>query len=394
MAVEESYQRNEILPPQFLADFFSGVPGQNVPGIMPLLNQDLYNKMMGFGVAGAIPFTYQGERIADFTPAQIEAMRLSAEGLGAYSPYINRAEKITEGALADVTGAYSTGAGLLDEAIKQGSAPIGAGIDMLGDAVALGQGAMQGFTADDIAPFSNRYQDQVVDQALDDVSRRLAETDISNRALAIGKGAGFGDRSGIQRSDARSDIARGAMQGIGSLRMQAEEAAANRAQTAFESQQGRQANQARMMGSAAGGMGALGGALGNLYAGAGNDAFRMGAQTGQLGSNFGAQIGNLGGAMSGLMGTDIARMYGMGGMQQGANQAGLDLDYGNFVGAYNFPTNTIGQFGNMAAAYAPVLGSTQMSSTSASNPSNPLMQGIGTALTAYGAMQGNQQPLV
>jgi len=393
MAVEEQFQRSEVLPPNFLGQFFSGVPGQNVPGILPLLNQDLYNKMMGFGVAGANPFTYQGERIAGFTPAQEEAMRLSAEGVGAYSPYLGRAEEITEGALADVTGGLSTGTGLLDEAVSQGAAPIQEGVGLLGDAVDLGRGAMQGFSADDISEFSNRYQDQVVDQALDDVSRRLAETDIFNRATAIGKGAGFGDRSGLQRSRAREDIARGAMQGIGGLRLQAEDRAAKLASDSFERQQGRQANIARLMGSTAGGLGALGGALGNLYGGAGQDAFRMAAQTGQLGGNLGAQIGNLGGAMSGLMGTDIARLYGAGGMQQNLGQRGLDLDYGNFVGAYNLPMSTIGQAGQLASSFAPVLGSTTMTQMSANNPSNPLMQGVGTALAAYGALQGNQ-PLV
>ena len=38
----------EQLPPNYLAEFFAGVPGQNVPGIMPLLNQELVNRISGF----------------------------------------------------------------------------------------------------------------------------------------------------------------------------------------------------------------------------------------------------------------------------------------------------------------------------------------------------------
>ena len=75
MAEESAYSRVEQLPPQYLADFYAGVPGSNVPGIMPLLNQELVNRMMTFGVEGANPFTYTGERIADFTPAEQEAFR-------------------------------------------------------------------------------------------------------------------------------------------------------------------------------------------------------------------------------------------------------------------------------------------------------------------------------
>ena len=50
MATESSYTRIEQLPPNMLAQLFSGVRGQNIPGIMPLLNQELVNRMLGFGV--------------------------------------------------------------------------------------------------------------------------------------------------------------------------------------------------------------------------------------------------------------------------------------------------------------------------------------------------------
>ena len=73
---ETSYLREETLPPQYLADFMQGVPGENVPGIMPLLNQELVNRMMGIGQEGATPYTYTGQRIADFSPAEREAMQM------------------------------------------------------------------------------------------------------------------------------------------------------------------------------------------------------------------------------------------------------------------------------------------------------------------------------
>ena len=392
MAVEEGYLRQERLPPNYLAQFFSGVPGQNVPGIMPMLNQDMVNKMMGFGVAGANPYTYQGERTAGFTPAQQEAMRLSGEGVGSYSPYLDRSEAITEGALGDVTGAYGAGANLLQSAVDRGQAPITEGVGMLRSAADLGAGAMQGFSPGDITPFENQYTQDVVDQSLSDVTEKMAQTDIFNRANALGKGAGFGARSGVHRDRAIQNLARGALEGIGGLRMGAKDRAGAMAQQSHENQQLRQANQARLLGSTAGGLGALGGALGNLYGGAGRDIFSMGAQTGQLGGQLGAQIGNIGGAQQGLMGTDIARLYGAGGMQQNIGQQGLDLDYGNFVGAYNLPLQTIGQIGGVAGGLAPAMGGTTLQQTSQSNPTNPLMQTAGTALAAYGAMQGNQNP--
>ena len=106
----------------------------------------------------------------------------------------------------------------------------------------------------------------------------------------------------------------------------------------------------------------------------------MGA--GQLMSGYGQGI-------SGLLGQDINRMMGMGGLQRGMDQRALDLAYGNFVGQYNLPLQTLGQIGSMAAGFAPALGQTTLQSGQAGNTSNPLMQMLGTGMQAYGMFSGN-----
>ena len=55
MAETQQFARVESLPPAFLQQFFAGVPGANIPGIMPLLNQELVNRLTGMGVEGATP---------------------------------------------------------------------------------------------------------------------------------------------------------------------------------------------------------------------------------------------------------------------------------------------------------------------------------------------------
>ena len=55
---EQTTGRTESLPPQYYQDLMRGIPGANVPGIMPLLNQDLVNKLQGLGVEGATPYSY------------------------------------------------------------------------------------------------------------------------------------------------------------------------------------------------------------------------------------------------------------------------------------------------------------------------------------------------
>jgi len=55
---EEQYldQTTQSVPPQYLADFYGGA-GQGVPGMLPLLNQDIYNKFATMSTPGMNPYT-------------------------------------------------------------------------------------------------------------------------------------------------------------------------------------------------------------------------------------------------------------------------------------------------------------------------------------------------
>jgi len=169
--------------------------------------------------------------------------------------------------------------------------------------------------------------------------------------------------------------------------------AQQRAQQAFEEQQRRQlqtsqlyGNLAGQMGNVAGGLGSLGTGLSNILGGVGRDISTTGLQAGQFGTNVGQQIAGLGQGVSGLMGQDINRLLGVGGMQRGQQQAGLDLAYQNFLGQYNLPLQTFGQVGQLAAGFAPALGGQTLTQSSTSAPSNSLMQALGTGIAAYGAL--------
>jgi len=463
MATETGYTRTETLPTNMLGQFYAGVPGQNVPGIMPLLNQDLVNKIMGFGVEGANPYTYTGERIAGFTPAQEEAFRLTAQGVGGYQPYLQGAEDMIRGGVGTARDAFGTSAGLIGEAIGAGErstaegtgllrkAPKvagaatgmgigqllgagrniqgarelaeGAGLDLspaqnivggslgnIADSALTGYGSTRMFDPSSTQSFYNPYEEDVVQQTLKDVREGLAQGDIARRASAIGSGAFGGSRSRLLGEEMTEAAARGAAEQVGAIRSAGFGDAARRAQSAFETQQARQAGQANLLGQlagqqagigtsvaglgtnlgnllgrTAGGIGALGGNLANVYGQGARDIYSGGAGLGQLGLGAGSQLAGLGSLGSNLMGTDISRLAGMGGMQQGLDQRGLDLAYGNFVGQYNLPMQTIGSAAGLASGLAPSMGGTTVQQTSAGNDSNPLMQALGTAATLYGA---------
>ena len=116
---ENTTQYTSQMPPAFLAQFFQG-GRQGIPGIVPLLNQELVNKFATMSVPGATPFTYQGQRIADFTPAEREAMRLGVQGVGSYLPFFQDAESRMRGADLQTQLAGQEGASLVRGAASRG----------------------------------------------------------------------------------------------------------------------------------------------------------------------------------------------------------------------------------------------------------------------------------
>jgi len=138
-------------------------------------------------------------------------------------------------------------------------------------------------------------------------------------------------------------------------------------------------------GNVAGGVGALGSQLANVYGGYGRDLQRGGLGVGQFQGATGGQLAGLGTQAYGMMGQDIDRLMQMGGMQRGMQQRLADVDYGNFVGQYNLPYQTLGQTIGMTQPLLGGLGGMQDTSRySTSGGSDSLMDMLGTGLAAYG----------
>ena len=96
------------LPPQYIQDFLAGNQ-QGVAGLFPLLNQSLQNQFQTMGDPGATPYTYAGERIAGFSPRELEAFRLSDQAIGSYIPYLNRQQDLYESGLQTGLGGLLEG---------------------------------------------------------------------------------------------------------------------------------------------------------------------------------------------------------------------------------------------------------------------------------------------
>ena len=203
MAETQQFSRTESLPPEFLRQFFAGVPGANVPGVLPLLNQELVNRILGMGAEGATPFTYTGQRIADFTPAETEAFRLAGEGAGAYMPFINRATDLSEESLQDVRGTTGLGLDFLRSAGAEGAGATREALSILRGlpsqfqtAQGIGLGGLGMFNPNMAQGFYNPFEEQVVGQTLEDISERFGEAPPPHRQGADedGGSSGAGDK--------------------------------------------------------------------------------------------------------------------------------------------------------------------------------------------------------
>jgi len=399
MATETAYTRQESLPPAYLQQFFAGVPGANVPGVLPLMNQDLVNKLQSMGQPGGSPFNYTDPRIAGFSDAERLGFENAAQGIGSYQPFFRRGEQLAEQGLMDVRRASDIGTQYMQQAGQEGAGAVREAANMLRGlpgqfrtAQGLGLQGTNTFNPGMAQGYFNPFEDQVVDQTLQDINRQFGIASVQDRANQVASGAFGGSRGRLNQEEIARQFGRGATEAVSGIRAGGFSQAQNQAQKAFEEQQRRQLQNAQLygnfagqQGNVAGGLGALGTGLSNIYGGVGRDIATTGLGLGQFGSNVGGQLAGFGQGLAGLQGQDTNTLLGIGGMQRGLDQANLDMNYQNFVGQYNLPTQLFSQFGQTAAGFAPALGGTNLTQSSTSSPSNSLMQGIGTAAAIYGA---------
>ena len=209
----------------------------------------------------------------------------------------------------------------------------------LGMAAMTGAGATRGFDPRSSSAFYDPYEDQVVQQTLEDINRQSAQQDIGLRDRAVSAGAFGGSRGRITQEELARQTGRGAAEAVGALRSQGFGRAQDAARQSFEAQQGRQAQQAGLLSGIAGQLGNLSsqrsatelqraGQLGQ-FQGQGADAA---ARQSQLFSGLGGQQAAIGGQqaalgsqMAGLGQQQVQRGQALGGFGSSLMQGGQQL---------------------------------------------------------------------
>lgn len=205
-------------------------------------------------------------QVAGMTPNQEAAIAAGQQGIGAYKPYMDMATGTTGEALGQYYGASN-----------------------------IASGAMQGYDPNSAQQFMNPYQQQVIDQAMQNINRQGDIARQNMQGQAVRAGAFGGSREGIQRAELERGLSETRNNSIIQALQQGYGAAQQQAQQAFEQQQARQMQGAQTMGD-----------LGKGIAG------------------IATQYGNLGGQQQALGQQDVTFGYGLGATQQKQQQMELD----------------------------------------------------------------------
>ena len=259
------------------------------------------------------------QKLADLSPAQQQAITSAMQGVASYAPFLQR-----------------------------GAEAVGQGIGQLG--TAQQRVAAAGFSPTDFRQFMDPFTEDVIAATQADIARQGAIQQNQARAGAVGAGAFGGSRQGI----AQAEIARNIMDQQARTGAQLRSQGFQQAQQAAQQAAQQQLRQAQLTGQ-----------LGQTVAG-------LGAQTaalGQLGQQLGVQ--------------DVNTLLGIGSLQQGQTQRGLDIARANQLAQQALPFQ---QVGFMSDIFRGVPALQQTTSTVRTPPPSTGSQLLGLGIAGLGAV--------
>ena len=267
------------------------------------------------------------QRVAGFTPAQLQAFQQTQQGLGSFLPFLSDAD------IAARQGLQTTG--MATQALQ--------GLD---------------FSPQGTKQFMDQYQKDVTDEALKEIDRQAALAENRLAGQAVQAGAFGGSRFGV----AQSELARNA-QDLRSRRIFED---LSRSYQLAGAQQ-RAMNQQRMQAAQQ---------FGNI---------------GQTQTGIGRTIGQIGQSLQQAQGQDINRLLGIGAMQQQLAQTGFDVGRQNVIEAQQEPFRRLSFGSQILQGLGGLGGTTQqtISPMPIGNPFLQAAGAIGGLATGIGALVGN-----
>ena len=272
---------------------------------------------------------FQAKGVAGFSPFANRAMESAYSGIGGYRPYLDfQGDALLEGMgtlgaqkglLGESLEAYRRAGEMQQPYLSQAEMQYGAGLGDLQSSFGrqgpsardFQRASLQGFDPRSSAAYYNPFEQQVVQQTIDDVFKQGEKADIAQRARDISTGgeSAFGSRARLSAEERRSALGRGLGEALAGIRSGGFDTAQKRAMDesrfsrgaleragSFEAGLGRDMSGARR--NFAGDIMGIGGLRGDIARTAAGDIRGVSGELGGLGRDYaayGRDMGNLGG---------------------------------------------------------------------------------------------------
>jgi hypothetical protein len=439
-----SITRDEVISDPALRELYFG--SSDTPGLINQATQAAQKSYLDQ------PAILQGT--AGLSAQELQARQLAQQGIGSYQPFLNRQEGLIgqgisdlgqqRGLLGEALGGYRSAYGAqqpyLGQAEQRFGASYGAQQPYFGQAEQqLGSGlggmfnslatsrnllgqSLQGYNPGMANQFYNPFENQVVNQTIEDVMKAGDIQDIQQRASDISQGgeSAFGSRARLTADERRASLGRGLGEALGQIRSGGFNTAQDRALTELQNQRsgarsgatleagfGAQGSDAQrqyaqdLMGIGRGrsdlerqyGQDLLniGDTRGSLQRQLAGDITGVGSGIAGIGSNlagYGSDLGALGATQQRLAGQDIGLLEGLGSVDRGIDQQRLNNQYNQEYATRMAPTQAASYIQGFAPQYQ---GSSTMINKTYGMPRDPRSEGLASFLNTYSQLQGNNQ---
>ena len=338
------------------------------------------------------PLFLPATEAAGLSGTELQAIDFAKQGIGSFEPYIQAASQgLTQGMDLAQRGALAAGAVDTTPQFQAAQDVTARAVPVVGQGIGGILGSAQMYNPASAQAFMNPYQEQVTQNALQEMRRQADIAEQGQAAQAVSAGAFGGTREGVQRAEFERGVQdlmqQRIMQDYAQNYLQAQQAA----QSAFENQQGRQLAGGQALGQAGMQFANLGQGIGGLAAQQAGVDFSKAQALGGLGSQMGSlgtQFGALGQATQQLGAADTGLLAGLGGLERQVEQSQIDAIRATQLQDALQPFQQLGFVSDIYRG-APT---TSMALTSQTAPTaSPLQSaiglGVGTLATAAGAKQ-------
>ena len=309
-----------------------------------------YNQLQQAG-ANLIGSDVPLQQTAGLSPLELLARKQAVAGLGGFEPFLQQNRD------------------LVNQAIEQSRRAEELQDPYYSQAEEIFKDTMGGYDPSMTQQFYNPYEDQVVQQTIDDVMKSGDKQDIASRAREISSGAFGGSRARLGAEERRESLGKGLAQALGNIRSQGFQSAQQTGLSEFARQQ-----QAKRTGA----QGLMG-----IGVGRGSAASNLGQQL----AGYGGQMSGIGSTQEGLRAGQRGELAGYGGIGRGIAETGLGRIFEQQVGQQYRPMQTLGQIAGMLPGYQ---ASGSQIDSQYGMPTDPTAAGLGAAFSAYGAMAPRQ----